>query len=97
MPYVWVEPAVAAEVCGLPIYYTYKNDVRNQHIFTTAEWQDDSEGDYGGETLYQFDIRNLDIPADVPEDRKLEYVIRHRLVRWPEDDPEMLGNEEWLW
>jgi hypothetical protein len=94
MPYIWIEPEVAAEVCGLKVYYTYKNDNRQTHIFTTDPSQDDSEGDYDAPD-YRFDIRNLDIPPEVPH--KLEYVIRHRLVRWSEDDPKMLGNEEWLW
>ena len=96
MPYVWVDPEIAAEVCGLAIYRTYKNDHSARYVFTTDPSQDDSEGDYGSPD-YRFDIQNLDVPVDVPRDRELEYVIRHRLVRWPEDDPKMLGNEEWLW
>jgi hypothetical protein len=94
MPYIWIEPEVAAEVCGLVIYHTYKNDNRQTHVFTTEPSQDDSEGDYDAPD-YRFDIRNLDIPPELPD--KLEYVIQHRLVRWPDDDPKMLGNEEWLW
>jgi hypothetical protein len=94
MPYTWIEPEVAAEVCGQVIYHTYKNDNHQTHIFTTDPSQDDCEGCYDA-LDYRFDLRNLDIPDDVPD--KLEYVIRHHLVRWPEDDPKMLGNEEWLW
>jgi hypothetical protein len=94
MPQVWIEPEVAAEVCGLTIYHTCKNANSQTYIFTTDPAQDDCEGDYDAPD-YRFDIRNLDIPPEVPD--KLEYVIRHRLVRWPEDDPKMLGNEEWLW
>jgi hypothetical protein len=94
MPYVWTEPEVAAEVCGLKVYHTYKNNNRQMHIFTTDPAQDDCKGEYDAPD-YRFDIRNLDIPDEVPD--KLEYAIRHRLVRWPDDDPKMLGNEEWLW
>jgi hypothetical protein len=35
VPYIWIEPEVAAEVCGLVIYHTYKDNDRQTHIFTT--------------------------------------------------------------
>jgi hypothetical protein len=78
MPYTWIEPEGAAEVCGQAIYHTYKNNNRQTHIFTTDPAQDDSEGDYDAPDCH-FDIRNLDIPPDVPN--KLAYVIRHHLAR----------------
>ncbi len=87
MPYRWVEPEVACEHEGKKIYYAYKGEHASQHWFTTDPSQDDLEGWYEG-TDYQFDIRDLAqyIPDNLETtEERLRYVIKHRLVEWPED------------
>jgi hypothetical protein len=88
MPYMWVEPDIAAEKDGRMIYHVYKND--NWELvfwFTTDPHQDDSEVDYD-EPDYRFDIRDVDLPAEVrqlPTQQQLEYIIEHALVPFPGD------------
>lgn len=99
MPMVWQEPAVAATSRDRVAYHLYKDNNPQTHWFTTAEWQDDAEGDYDEEPDYRFDVRNIHVPHRISKlhvTQQVQWIMEYTdVLRYPDDDPEGEGNVKW--
>ena len=86
MPMIWEKPEVAAEVDGKRIYHTYyDDDTVSSNWYTTDPSQDDADGAYDAPD-YRFDITDIALPRTLyTTQARLEYIIRNKLVPFPED------------
>lgn len=82
MPMTWIEPAVAFSHRGVEIYHSYKGSDALEYWYSTDVSEDEE---------YDFDVRNLPVPAGVSPDNHaliVAYAIDNGLLDFVED-PEL--------